>query len=93
VSEFESLEGQDISPVHVSRPVLGSIQRPIQWVPGAFSFAVKWPLGEVDQSSPTGAEVRKRGSVHEFALSIHVLVSYAQGQPSVFFMTFVIAEV
>jgi hypothetical protein len=42
-----------------SRPVLGSTQPPIQWVPGALSPKVKRPGREADHSPPTSAEIKK----------------------------------
>jgi hypothetical protein len=43
----------------LSRPALGPIQPPIQWVPGALSFGVKWQEYEANHSPPTSAEVKK----------------------------------
>jgi hypothetical protein len=42
-----------------SRPALGSIQPPIQWVPGAVSPGVRRPWRESDHSPPASAEVKK----------------------------------
>jgi hypothetical protein len=42
-----------------SRPVLGSTQPPIQWVPGALSPGVKRSGREADHSPPTSAEVKE----------------------------------
>jgi hypothetical protein len=42
-----------------SRPVLGSSQPPIQWVPGTLSPRVKRQGREADHSPPTSAEVKK----------------------------------
>jgi hypothetical protein len=42
-----------------SRPVLGSTQSPIQWVPGDLSPGVKRSWREADHSPPAGAEVEK----------------------------------
>jgi hypothetical protein len=42
-----------------SRPALGPIQPPIEWVPGALSLGVKRPGREADHSPPTSAEVKK----------------------------------
>jgi hypothetical protein len=39
-----------------SRTVLGSIQPPIQWVPGPFSLGLKPQGREADNSTPTSAE-------------------------------------
>jgi hypothetical protein len=43
--------------------ILGPTQPPIQWVPGAFSVAVKRQEREADQSSPFSAEVMKGGAI------------------------------
>jgi hypothetical protein len=42
-----------------SRPALGSIEPPIQWVPRVLSRGVKQPGREADHSPPTSAEVKK----------------------------------
>jgi hypothetical protein len=42
-----------------SRPVLGSTQPPMQWVPRAFSPAVRRPGREADHPSPANAELKK----------------------------------
>jgi hypothetical protein len=57
VSEFESREGQDFSPLHVVQTGSGAHQ-PIQWVPGALSPGVKRPGREADHSPPTSAAVK-----------------------------------
>jgi hypothetical protein len=44
---------------HSSRTALGSIQPPIQWVPGTLSLGVKRPGREADHSPPSSAEVKK----------------------------------
>jgi hypothetical protein len=41
----------------VSRPALGSIQPPIQWVPVALTPGVKLPGRKTNHSPPSGAEV------------------------------------
>jgi hypothetical protein len=41
-----------------SRPALGHIQPPIQWVPGALSPGVKRQGREGEHSPPTSAEVK-----------------------------------
>jgi hypothetical protein len=46
-----------------SRPGLGPIQTPIQWVPGALSSWVKRPGRETDHSPPSSAEVRNGGAI------------------------------
>jgi hypothetical protein len=47
----------------VSRPALGPIQLPIQWVPGALSQRVKRPGLETDNSPPSSDEVKMRGAI------------------------------
>jgi hypothetical protein len=42
-----------------SKPVLGSTQPPIQWIPRAVSPGVKRPGREADHSPPTSADVKK----------------------------------
>jgi hypothetical protein len=42
-----------------SRPTLGSMQPPIQWVPRALSPGLKRPEREADHSTPASAEVKK----------------------------------
>jgi hypothetical protein len=39
-------------------PAVGPTQSPIQWVPGALSWGVKWPGREADHSPPSSAEVK-----------------------------------
>jgi hypothetical protein len=46
----------------VSRPALGSIQPPIQWIPGALSLGLKRPGREADHSLPSSAEVKNSWS-------------------------------
>jgi hypothetical protein len=41
-----------------SRPVLGSTQPPVQWVPGTLSPSVKGPVPEADHSPPISVEVK-----------------------------------
>jgi len=41
-----------------SRQVLGCTQPPAQWVPRAFSFMVKRPGLEADQSPPSSTQVK-----------------------------------
>jgi hypothetical protein len=45
-----------------SRPALGPIQPPVQWVPGALSLGVKRPGHEADHSPPSSAEVKNAWS-------------------------------
>jgi hypothetical protein len=56
---FESQQGLGILLfTTMSRPALGPIQPPIQWVPGALSLGVKWLGCEADHSPPSSAEVK-----------------------------------
>jgi hypothetical protein len=41
-----------------SRPAVGSIQPPIQLIPGALSSGLKRPESEADHSPPTSAAVK-----------------------------------
>jgi hypothetical protein len=43
--------------VKTSRPALGSIQPPVQWLPGSFP-GIKRPERGVDHPPPSSAEVR-----------------------------------
>jgi hypothetical protein len=45
-----------------SKPVLGAIQPPIQWVPGTFTLGVKRLGHEADKSSPSSSEVNNAWS-------------------------------
>jgi hypothetical protein len=47
------------SPGTVSRPDLGPIQPPIQWVQEALSLGIKGPWREADHSPPSSAEVKE----------------------------------
>jgi hypothetical protein len=42
-----------------SRLVLGPTQPPVQWVTGALSLGIKWPVREADHSPPSSAEVKE----------------------------------
>jgi hypothetical protein len=46
-----------------SRPALGPIQSPIQWVPAAIFSGLKRTRREVDHSSPSSAEVNNGGAI------------------------------
>jgi hypothetical protein len=57
---FESWQGLGIFLfTTMSRRVLGPIQPPILWVPGALSLGVKWPEREADHSPTSNAEVKQ----------------------------------
>jgi hypothetical protein len=58
-SGFDPRQGQSIFPLSsVSRPALGPIQSPLQWVPGVVSPGVKARSGrDADHSPPSNAEV------------------------------------
>ena len=51
---------------HPSRPALGPIQPPIQWVSSLFSGA-KWPGGGVDHPPPSSAEVKQRVELYLYS--------------------------
>jgi len=57
---------------HHVRPVLEPTQRPVQWVPGAFTPGVKWPGREAHHSPPSSAEVRNVWG-YNFIPPIHLL--------------------
>jgi hypothetical protein len=60
---FESRQGLRIFLFTIaSRPVLGPIQPPIQWVPGALSLGVKQQGCEADHSPPSSAKVKNAWS-------------------------------
>jgi hypothetical protein len=46
----------------VSRTVLGPTHRPIQWVPGSLSLAMKRPVCEANHSPSSSAEVKNAWS-------------------------------
>jgi hypothetical protein len=48
-----------------SRPILGSTQPPIQWVPVAISPRVKRSRREADHSPPSNAEVKNCGAISQ----------------------------
>ena len=54
---MESRQGRDF--LHPSRPILRSIQPPIQWVQGLFPVE-KWPGRGVNHPPPSSAEVKER---------------------------------
>jgi hypothetical protein len=57
-----------------SRPALGFIQPPIQWVPGDLSPGEKRPEREADHSPPISAEVKKVDLyIHSF-IRLHGIV-------------------
>jgi hypothetical protein len=61
-----------------SRPALGLMQSPIQWVPGSLSPRVKRSGREVDHSSPISAMAKKIWictSNHPYALMAQCLIS------------------
>jgi hypothetical protein len=54
------------------KPVLGQIQPPIQWVPGALSPGVKRLGGEAVCSPPTNAEVTVIGLHFNYEIKIEI---------------------
>jgi hypothetical protein len=62
-----------------SRPVLGSTQPPIQWLPGTLSPWVKRQGREADNSPQSGAQVKKMWiytSTPTYAFMKYCLISY-----------------
>jgi hypothetical protein len=49
---------------NMSRPALGPIQPPTQWVPGTLSLGVKRPGCEADHSPPSSSEMKERVELH-----------------------------
>jgi hypothetical protein len=61
---FKSWQGQEIFLYSTAfRLALGSIQPPIQYVPGTVYLGVKCPVREADYSPPSGANVKNGGAV------------------------------
>jgi hypothetical protein len=61
--EFDSRQRQEIFPYFTaSKPALGPIQPPIQWVLGVVSSGIKRPAHEADCSPPSSAEVKNVGA-------------------------------
>jgi hypothetical protein len=52
-------KGKNLPFSTLSRPALGSIQPPVQWVPETLSLRVKQLGREADHSPPTSAKVKK----------------------------------
>jgi hypothetical protein len=50
----------------------------IQWVPGALSPRVKWPMGEADHSTPTCAAVKKMWTSHTLSCRSARLVKHRE---------------
>jgi hypothetical protein len=55
-------KGKNIFLATTSRPALGPTHPPIQWVAGPPSTGVKWPQHEVDNPTPSNAEVKNAWS-------------------------------
>jgi hypothetical protein len=49
--------------LHCPDGLLGPIQPPIQWVPGALSVRVKWLRHEADHSPQSSAKVKNGGAI------------------------------
>jgi hypothetical protein len=47
-----------------SRPALGPIQLPIQWVPRALSLEIKQPGHEADHSPPSSTKIKECKELH-----------------------------
>jgi hypothetical protein len=60
---FESRQGLGIFLLTTaSRPALVPTQPPIQWVPGALSLGLEWPVREADNSTPSSAKLKNAWS-------------------------------
>jgi hypothetical protein len=57
-----------------SRPVLGSMEAPIQWVAGTHFLGVKRPRSEADHLSPSSAEVKNSGVIPSRPVRLHGIV-------------------
>jgi hypothetical protein len=60
---FDSRHGKIFLVSTASRPVLGPIHPPAQWVSGTTSPGVKRPGREADHSPPFSAEVKNGGAI------------------------------
>jgi hypothetical protein len=58
----------------VSRPVLGSNQLLIQWVPGSIFPALKWPGRETDHSPSNSVKVKYGGAIPPLPISFYGVV-------------------
>jgi len=80
---LESLQGLGIFLFSTaSRPALVPTHPPIQWLKGGFSFGIKRPRREADQSPPSSAEVKSTwsyASAPQYAFMVWFSVK-AQGQ-------------
>jgi hypothetical protein len=69
-----------------SRPALGPIQSPIQWLPGALSLGIKWQERETDHSPPPSAKVKNPWNYTSIrAIRLHGVVLGAKGRLSLYF--------
>jgi len=62
MDDHGSISSSDIFAT-ASRPALGPIQPPTQWVPWALSQGKEWPVREADHSPPSALSLRIRGAV------------------------------
>jgi hypothetical protein len=74
-------QGKEISLLFMaSRPALGPIQSPSEWVPVGLPPGVKRPVSEFDHSPSSGAEVKNGGAVppllHMFSWSVYYLIKH-----------------
>jgi hypothetical protein len=61
---FDLLKGSEIFLYFTgSRPALGPTQPPMQWIRGASSSGVKWPVRAADHSPPSSIEMKNGGAI------------------------------
>jgi len=69
--EFDPWQKQEILPFsQTTRPAVGSIQPPIQWIPGALSSGIMQLKLVVDHSPPSCAMVTNDGKLYLFSPSM-----------------------
>jgi hypothetical protein len=76
----------------MSRPVLGHIQPPIQWVPGAISLGVKWLGHKADHSPPSSAGVKNMWSYTSTPLYAFMVWCSVKAQEQLYLLPLIITE-